>query len=500
MSALLELRGLRKAFADFTAVDGVDLALPPGGITAIIGPNGAGKTTLINLVSGKLVPDAGRVFLDGVDVTRLPASGRVRAGMARTFQVTNIFPQLTAADNVAVPLLARGGRALVALRALDAMTDVHEAARRMLADVGLSQRAMRPAAELSHGDRRLLEIAIALASGPRLLLLDEPTAGMGSGERDRILAEIRRLAEDGRHTILLVEHDMDVVFGMATRIVVLHQGKVLADGVPQRIRDDARVREVYLGQTTSAPLAQVVRAPVQPEPLLEVDRLEGGYGLAHVLHDVSFRVGRGEIVVLLGRNGVGKTTTLRSLAGLTPPFRGSVIRLAGRDLAGRPPEEIAAAGVSYVPDDRRIFPDLTARENLRVPELALHRRSGRWSEKEFSALFPPLASVWGRKGRHLSGGEQKMLAIARALMSDPVLLLLDEPSEGLSPLIVRILIDALARIREGGVTVLAADQNLQFARAIGDRALVMDRGRLVHSATRDDLVRNDPALQRLLAV
>ena len=112
MSALLELRGLRKAFADFTAVDGVDLALPPGGITAIIGPNGAGKTTLINLVSGKLVPDAGRVFLDGADVTRLPASGRVRAGMARTFQVTNIFPQLTAAENVAVPLLARGGRAL----------------------------------------------------------------------------------------------------------------------------------------------------------------------------------------------------------------------------------------------------------------------------------------------------------------------------------------------------------------------------------------------------
>src|SRR5207253_794433 len=248
-------------------------------------------------------------LLGFAEATRLPASGRVRAGMARTFQVTNIFPQLTAAENVAVPLLARGGRALVALRALQAMTDVHEAARRMLTDVGLSHRATRPAAELSHGDRRLLEIAIALATGPRLLLLDEPTAGMGSGERDRILAEIRRLAENGRHTILLVEHDMDVVFGTATRIVVLHQGKVLADGVPQRIRDDSRVREIYLGQPTTAPLASAVRAPVQPEPLLEVDRLDGGYGLAHVLHDVSFRIGRGELVVLLGRNGVGKTTT-----------------------------------------------------------------------------------------------------------------------------------------------------------------------------------------------
>jgi branched-chain amino acid transport system ATP-binding protein len=523
MTALLEARGVRKAFADFIAVAGVDLSLPPGGITAVIGPNGAGKTTLINLLTGKLLPDAGQVLLDGADVTRLPPSARVRAGMARTFQVTNIFPQLTAEQNVAVPLLAKEGRALIALRALDGMPDVRESARRMLADVGLSERADRPAAELSHGDRRLLEIALALATAPRLLLLDEPTAGMGSGERDRVLAEIRRLAEGGRLTILLVEHDMDVVFGMATRIVVLHQGKVLADGAPQQIREDAHVREIYLGQPTAVPVAT---APPRPAagaaPLLEVERLNAGYGLAHVLHDVSFRIARGELVALLGRNGVGKTTTLRSLAGLTPPFPGSAVRLLGRDMSGKPPdaagkppdlagrprdvagwppEEIARAGVSYVPDDRRIFPDLTARENLRVPVLALHRRAaGRWSEKEISALFPPLAAVWDRKGRHLSGGEQKMLAIARALMTDPVLLLLDEPSEGLSPLIVRILVDALVRIREGGVTVLAADQNLHFARAIADRALVMERGRLVHSATRDDLARNDPALQRLLAV
>jgi branched-chain amino acid transport system ATP-binding protein len=499
MTALLELRRLRKAFADFTAVDGVDFSVPAGGITAVIGPNGAGKTTLINLISGKLCPDSGYVVFDGLDVTPLAASGRVRAGMARTFQVTNIFPQLTAQENVAVPLLARRGRALVALRALDAMGDLHEEARRMLADVGLAHRATRPAAELSHGDRRLLEIALALATAPRLLLLDEPTAGMGSGERDRVLSQIRHLAEGGRLTIVLVEHDMDVVFGMATRIIVLHQGKVVADGPPERIREDARVREIYLGQA-AAEAAATVRAPAAAEALLEVDRLNAGYGLAHVLHDVSFRIARGEIVALLGRNGVGKTTTLRSLSGLTPPFRGSVIRFAGRDVAGRAPEEIALAGVSYVPDDRRIFPDLTARENLRVPELALGRRSSRWTEKEISVLFPPLSAVWNRKGRHLSGGEQKMLAIARALTSDPALLLLDEPSEGLSPLIVRILVDALVRIREGGVTVLAADQNLQFARAVSDRALVMDRGRLVHSATREDLVRNDPALQRLLAV
>jgi branched-chain amino acid transport system ATP-binding protein len=167
---------------------------------------------------------------------------------------------------------------------------------------------------------------------------------------------------------------------------------------------------------------------------------------------------------------------------------------------GETPEARAALGVSYVPDDRRIFPDLTARENLRVPVLALGRRSERWTLERIGAMFPPLAAVWDRKGRHLSGGEQKMLAIARALVADPKLLLLDEPSEGLGPLIVRLLVGALDQIRANGVTVLLADQNLQFGRLVADRALVMERGRLVHSASRAELLNDQARLQQLLAV
>jgi branched-chain amino acid transport system ATP-binding protein len=500
MTALLEVRGLRKSFAEFVAVAGVDLSLPPGGITALIGPNGAGKTTFINLLTGKLLPEEGKVLLEGADVTDLAASARVRSGMARTFQVTNVFPLLTAIENVAVPLLAMDKRALDPVHRLDALTDLRVRAQRLLDDVGLGQRAERPAAELSHGDRRLLEIALALATKPRLLFLDEPTAGMGSGERDRVLQEIKKLAAASGLTILLVEHDMDVVFGLASRIVVLHQGKVLAQGTPAEIRDDPRVREIYLGKAAEAHGAAAAQAAAPGMPILQVAHLDAGYGLAHVLHDVSFDIAPGQIVALLGRNGVGKTTTLRSLAGLTTPFRTSSIRLRGQEIAGRAPEAIARIGVSYVPDDRRIFPDLTARENLRIPLLAKGARSARFDEKSIGALFPPLAAIWDRKGRHLSGGEQKMLAIGRALMTDPSLLLLDEPSEGLSPLIVKILVDALVRIRESGVTVLAADQNLQFARAVADRALVMERGRIVHSATGEDLRRDDPALHRLLAV
>ena len=197
---------------------------------------------------------------------------------------------------------------------------------------------------------------------------------------------------------------------------------------------------------------------------------------------------------------MGKTTTLRSLAGLNVPWRGSIVRLEEKSVTGDPPERLAALGVSYVPDDRRIFADLTAAENLRVPVLALRRGKTRWTRERIEAIFPPLATLWNRKGRHLSGGEQKMLAIARALTTDPSLLLLDEPSEGLGPLIVRILSDALAQIRGEGVTVLLADQNLMFARAVADRALVMERGRLVHAASRAELQGNDPALHRFLAV
>jgi branched-chain amino acid transport system ATP-binding protein len=241
-------------------------------------------------------------------------------------------------------------------------------------------------------------------------------------------------------------------------------------------------------------------APAAGEPLLEVEDLGAGYGLSRVLSDVSFSVRRGEVVALLGRNGVGKTTTLRSLMGLNTPYPGSRIRLGGREIAGQAPERVAALGVGYVPDDRRIFPDLTVRENLRLPRLALRPAGGRWSEERIGDLFPPLGALWDRQGRHLSGGEQKMLAIGRALMAEPSLLLLDEPSEGLSPLIVGLLAEALGRIRAEGVTILLADQNLPFARRVADEALVMERGRIVHAAPMSDLAADETTLQRLLAV
>src|SRR5258708_14585522 len=207
MSGVLEVAGLRKSFAEFTAIAGIDLSIPEGGITAIIGPNGAGKTTFVSLRTGKVLPDAGRVSFAGVDVTRQPTSARVRLGISRTFQVTNIFPRLSTEENVAVPLLALEGRELNPFKRIDTLPQLHQAAARLLEEVGLAGRGRIPAAQLSHGDRRLVEIAMALATSPRLLLFDEPTAGMGSGERGPVLDPIRRLATDPKLTILLLEDD-----------------------------------------------------------------------------------------------------------------------------------------------------------------------------------------------------------------------------------------------------------------------------------------------------
>lgn len=232
--------------------------------------------------------------------------------------------------------------------------------------------------------------------------------------------------------------------------------------------------------------------------MLSVRDLVTAYGLGAVLHGVSLDVPAGEVVCLLGRNGAGKSTTLRSIMGLTPPQSGS-IEFAGRDITGRPPFAIARLGIGYIPDDRRIFADLTVEENLRIVR-QVTRRDGRWNIDRAYQLFPVLRELRRKRGTGLSGGEQKMLAIGRALMGNPELLILDEPSEGLSPLMVKTLIEAIRQIQAEGVTLLVADQNVKFARRIGGRGYVLDEGHIRFSGTLDELWSNEEALRRYLAV
>ena len=247
MTALLETRGLGRAFGALQAVAGVSLTVEPGEVRAIIGPNGAGKTTLFHLISGLLAPSAGCVLFRGDDVTALPAPARCRRGISRTFQITSIFPELSVLENVriAVQLRSGGNFQLVGGRATLAASE--ERARVSLDSLGLLARAAEPASTLPHGDQRLLEIAMAVAQEPALLLLDEPTQGLSPEDTVATVAVVRQVARRQKLTILLVEHDMDVVFDLADRISVLHFGQLIAEGTPDQIRANADVQLAYLG-------------------------------------------------------------------------------------------------------------------------------------------------------------------------------------------------------------------------------------------------------------
>lgn len=244
--AMLEVTGLAKSFGGLTAVDGVDLRLEPGEKRAVIGPNGAGKTTLFNLITGYMRPDRGRVTLDGVDITARPTHEIVRAGIGRAFQITSIFPRLSVFENVQLGILSQRGESA---RLVGNVKGRHaEEVGELLEAVGLNERINQEANNLSHGDQRALELAISLALEPKLLLLDEPTAGMAPAETERTMQLVRRLTAERSLTLLFCEHDMDVVFGTADRVLVMHQGRCLAEGTPAEIKADPQVRAVYLGE------------------------------------------------------------------------------------------------------------------------------------------------------------------------------------------------------------------------------------------------------------
>ncbi|HSB06779.1 MAG TPA: ABC transporter ATP-binding protein [Thermodesulfobacteriota bacterium] len=239
-----------------------------------------------------------------------------------------------------------------------------------------------------------------------------------------------------------------------------------------------------------------------PEPahmILEVDRIDTFYGQSHVLQGISLSIRQGEVVSLLGRNGVGKTTTLRSIMGLTPPRSGKIL-LHDVDIIGKPPFKISQMGIGYVPDDRRIFPDLTLYENLELARRLSKKTKVSWTFEKVYHLFPVFIDLKERKGTQLSGGEQKMLAIGRALMKNPDLLLLDEPSEGLAPLIVQNLTEIIALIRSEGVTILLADQNLKFCRKTSDRGYILERGMIQYQGGMEEIWKNEEIVKKYLVV
>jgi branched-chain amino acid transport system ATP-binding protein len=248
MAELLRTENLRKFFGVVSAADNLDLRIEEGVLTSIIGPNGAGKTTLINLLTGNLPVDSGKVFFRDEEITHLPIHKRVKKGICRSFQIMNIFPKLSVDENIQIPVFSFFNRSLRFFRPTSQHVDVNEKVEKLLKEIGLADKKGLPAGTLSHGDQRLLEIGLAMASEPKLLFLDEPTAGMNPVERVKVLENIRRLSKEKQSTFVIIEHDMDIVFSLSDRIIVLHRGQILADGAPEAIKKNEDVRKVYLGE------------------------------------------------------------------------------------------------------------------------------------------------------------------------------------------------------------------------------------------------------------
>ena len=491
--ATLAIRQLNKHFGSLVVADNVNLEVIAGSLHSLIGPNGAGKTTLFNMLTGLVPSDGGTVVFRGRDISKQPPHARIDAGISRSFQIVSVFRNLSVFETVRVAVQARSPFRASLWRDAYNLPGVNDKAWALLAMVGLTECAEAVCASLAHGEQRLLEIAIALATDPELLLLDEPLAGLGDADRERIGTLIHKLA--GRHTILLIEHDIDRVLSMSDRITVLHQGRIIAEGTPAAIGKDAAVAEAYLGRGHGArPIASAAAMPSIPaEPLLVVEGIRAGYDGSEILRDIALDVRQGEVVALLGRNGVGKTTTLRAIMGALKPRSGRV-QFAGRDITRLSPDRINQLGIAIVPEGRRVFPNLTVLENL-----MLAAREGGWTIEEIYDLFPRLHARRDVRGENLSGGERQMVAIARPLMAPQKLMLLDEPFEGLAPAVVTEVLAAVERLRES-TSILLVEHKIDLVLHLAERAFVMVNGEIVFAGESAALQRDAALQHRLLGV
>jgi branched-chain amino acid transport system ATP-binding protein len=476
-SAVLDVGGIAKSFGGIKAVRGVSFAVKDRTLHALIGPNGAGKTTAFNLISGMFTPDSGGVTLAGKSIAGQNPEVITRAGIGRSFQITSLFPTLTIEENVRLATQARDPQRFNILTPAAGLDRVNRETAAILSTMGLMGVEKAEAGSLSYGGQRLLDMALALATKPRVLLLDEPLAGLAAAERDRVGRLIKQISAD--IPVLLVEHDIDRVFQLADHVTVMNDGEVLIDGTVEDARGSSRVQEVYIGAGSHALAGKPRPSAAKETALLTLTNVNTLYGKSHILRDVSFEVRDNEIVALLGRNGAGKSTVLKTIVGIAPPASGDIM-LGTEPLARRPSAEVTKRGISYVPQGRGLFAGMSVAENMELGRLK--RRNGRgtfWEEEKIFQFFPRIKERWRSPADYLSGGEQQMVAVARALSGDTRVLLLDEPFEGLAPAIVEELFEAFDKLRQE-IAIVIVDHHLDLALALSDRTVALERGQVVH--------------------
>jgi branched-chain amino acid transport system permease protein len=505
--ALLEAKDLYKAYGGVVPTNNVDFKIKTGHVHSLIGPNGAGKTTLLNILSGIVAPDHGTILFNGTDITALKASEVCKLGIGRTFQNLNLFADMSVLDNVLVgrhPHLDVGfWSCLFGLsRAAHEEREARAEALRILDFLGLRHKANETAGSLPYGSQRRLEIARALATHPKLLLLDEPAAGLNPQETREFTEVIAKIRDKGI-TVLLIEHHMDLVMAISDHVIVLDYGETIAEGRPEEVQRNPRVIAAYLG-TEDKDQAQVTteddrqksrqRSRISSDTL-RIDELKVSYGAIEALSGISLEVKAGEVVTIIGGNGAGKTTLMKAISGIEPAASGRIF-FEGQDITRMPGYLRVPLGISQSPEGRQVFADHTVHDNLVLG--AYHRKvSDAQLAAEIDACFESFPQLRERRDQMagtMSGGEQQMLAIARALMASPKLLLLDEPSLGLAPLIVSEIFKVIRGLKERGVTILLVEQMANQALAIADRAYVLETGSITLSGSARALL-SDPKVR-----
>lgn len=471
----LIVESVSKSFGGVQAVHDVTLSVASRGLHALIGPNGAGKTSLFNLISGQFPADTGRITLGNLPVAMADPTSACGRGICRSFQITNLFKSLTVQENLWLSVMARDPKRFSLLRHADTLEKTSRETEELIQFLGVSGMEAAVAEDLSYGGQRLVDMGLALGGGPAVLMLDEPLAGLSASERQRVGQLIRQIAD--HLAVFLVEHDVDRVFELSDKITVMSQGAILLEGDASTIREDRQVREIYIGSGTDALTAKVQSSVLAENVLLRVTGLEAFYGKSHILSEINFVARSGEIIAVLGRNGAGKSTLLKSLIGLARVGEGT-IEIDGFSTQNPIPEVMARRGIAFVPQGRRLFSGLTVKDNLMLGRLRRNSHSGSgWTDEKIFSIFPRLKERYLVNADVLSGGEQQMVAIARALAGDVKVLLLDEPFEGLSPAMTEEVFNAVLKLK-GEVTTLIVDHNLDLALAIADSTVVLDRGRI----------------------
>ena len=492
---ILTVKALNKRFGSLVVATDLNLQVYPYKLHSFIGPNGAGKTTFFNMLTGILKPNAGSIVFDGHDITNLPVHKRIRLGLSRSFQILSVFPNLTAFENVRVAVQAQDRRAWGLWRDAYTYDDFNARTWSLLAAVGLEDRAADSCANLGHGQRRLLEIAISLATDAKLLLLDEPLAGLAEADREVVGTLIRKLADS--HAVLLIEHDIDRVLALSDRITVLHQGRLIADGKPAEVGSNPDVVTAYLGAERIVPAARANRCRSRRARCQQADP-----GDRQAARRLRRQRGAGRPFPHRPRRRSRRTSRAQRRRQDHNPachYGDSKVQQrphhAGRrEITNARPYEINQKGISLVPEGRRLFPNLTVLDNLR-----LAMREGGASLDDVYTLFPKLKILQRSKAESLSGGERQMLAIARALMVPAKLILLDEPFEGLAPTIVKEVMDALAQLR-GRVAMVIVEHHAESVLPLVDRAYVLVNGRVAFEGAAKTLEDDHELQARLLGV